>query len=254
MRALIVVALVAAAGVDSAAAQPPGKWPPDSLVNVQVIPKTTQPVQVWGMMRNIAGALGVSCTFCHVGSDSAPLERIDFATDEKRNKRVARQMMRMVQEVNTRLDTIPSRPTPTVTVTCITCHRGVNRPVPLASIIVDAATAAGADSAIRTYRALRDRYYGRDAYDFGEVSLNTAAFRTARAGKINDALELLRLNEQFYPNTATLSIVRGNIALMHADTAAAAAAFREAIRRDPKNDEAHGRLRDIHQTLNMRVR
>jgi len=171
MRALIVVALVAAAGVDSAAAQPPGKWPPDSLVNVQVIPKTTQPVQVWGMMRNIAGALGVSCTFCHVGSDSAPLERIDFATDEKRNKRVARQMMRMVQEVNTRLDTIPSRPTPTVTVTCITCHRGVNRPVPLASIIVDAATAAGADSAIRTYRALRDRYYGRDAYDFGEVSL-----------------------------------------------------------------------------------
>src|SRR6185503_4001408 len=178
MRA-VMIALMAVAGFDSAKAQPPGKWPPDSLVNVQVIPKTTQPVQVWGMMRNIAGALGVSCTFCHVGSDSAPLERIDFATDEKRNKRVARQMMRMVQEVNNRLDTIPSRPTPTVTVTCITCHRGVNRPVPLPSIIVEAATAAGADSAIRTYRALRDRYFGRDAYDFGEVSLNTAAFRTA---------------------------------------------------------------------------
>ena len=218
MRTFIVIALVAAGAVDSAAAQPPGKWPPDSLVNVQVIPRTTQPVQVWGMMRNIAGALGVSCTFCHVGSDTAPLERIDFATDEKRNKRVARQMMRMVQEVNNRLDTIPSRPTPTVAVTCITCHRGINRPVALANIIVETATAAGADSAIRTYRALRDRYYGRDAYDFGEVSLNTAAFRTARVGKINDALELLRLNEQFYPNSAALSIVRGNIALMHADT------------------------------------
>ena len=112
MRALII-ALVAASCFDSAEAQPPGKWPPDSLVNVQVIPKKTQPVQVWGMMRNIAGALGVSCTFCHVGSDSAPLERIDFATDEKRNKRVARQMMRMVQEVNSRLDTIPARPTAT---------------------------------------------------------------------------------------------------------------------------------------------
>ena len=55
--------------------------------------------------------VGVSCTFCHVGSDSAPLERIAFATDEKRKKRVARQMMRMVQEVNNRLDTIPVRPT-----------------------------------------------------------------------------------------------------------------------------------------------
>ena len=100
----------------------------------------------------------------------------------------------------------------------------------------------------RAYRALRERYYGRDAYDFGEVSLNSAAFRTARAGKIDDALALLRLNEQLYPNTAALSIVRGNIMLMRADTASAAAAFREAIRRDPTNDEARGRLRDIRQT------
>jgi cytochrome c-type biogenesis protein CcmH/NrfG len=69
----------------------------------------------------------------------------------------------------------------------------------------------------------------------------------ARAGKIDDALAVLRLNERLYPNTAALSIVRGNIALMRADTAAAATAFREAIRRDPKNDEARGRLRDIHQ-------
>jgi len=248
MRSVAVVALALLSVAGRAYAQPPGKWPPDSLVNVQVIPKTTRPVQVWGMMRNIAGGLGVSCTFCHVGTDTTPLERIDFASDQKRNKLVARQMMRLVQEVNHRLDTIPARPAPTVVVTCETCHRGVNRPVPLAAIITEAATAAGADSAIRVYRSLRDRYYGRDAYDFGELSLNAAAFRTARAGKIDDGLALLRLNEEFYPNTAALSIVRGNIALMHADTAAAAAAFREAIRRDPKNDEARGRLRDIRQT------
>jgi len=247
MRTLII-ALGALAGVGRAEAQAPGKWPPDSLVNVQVIPKTTSPMQVWGMMRNIAGSLGVSCTFCHVGSDSAPLERIDFASDQKRNKVVARQMMRLVQEVNSRLDTIPARPTPALGVTCATCHRGVNRPVPLATIIFETATAAGSDSAIRVYRALRDRYYGRDAYDFGELSLNTAAYRTARAGKIDDGLALLQLNEQLYPNTAALSIVRGNIALMRADTAGAAMAFRQAIRRDPKNDEARGRLRDIRQS------
>ena len=91
-------------------AQPPGKWPPDSLVNVQVFAKNTSPVQVWGTMRNIAGGLGVSCTFCHVGKDDAELAQIDFASDEKRNKLVARQMMRMVQEVNRRIDTIPGRP------------------------------------------------------------------------------------------------------------------------------------------------
>ena len=112
-------------------AQPPGKWPPDSLVNVQVFAKNTPVVQVWGQMRNIAGGLGVECTFCHVGLEGARLEQIDFASDQKRNKLVARQMMRMVQEVNRRIDSIPSRPTPGVTVSCVTCHRGVSRPVPL---------------------------------------------------------------------------------------------------------------------------
>ena len=228
-------------------AQPPGRWPPDSVINLQVLPKTTSPVQVWGTMRNIAGGLGVACTFCHVGPDTAPLAQIDFASDQKRNKLVARQMMRLVQEVNARLDTIPARPTPVVAVTCATCHRGVSRPVPLAQIITEAATAAGADSATRLYRAFRDRYYGSDSYDFGEFSLNAAAFRTARAGKLEDGLALLRLNEQFYPNAASVSIIRGNIALMRADTTAAAASFREALRRDPSNDEARGRLRDIRR-------
>jgi hypothetical protein len=153
--------------------------------------------------------------------------------------------MRMVQDVNRRLDSIPARPTPSVTVTCATCHRGVSRPVPLATIIAETATAAGADSAIRAYRSLRDRHYGRDAYDFGEVSLNTAAFRTARAGKIDDALALLRVNEELFPRASALYITRGNISLMRADTTAAAAAFSEAMRRDPADDEARGRLRAI---------
>lgn len=31
------------------------------------------------MMRNITGALGVRCQFCHVGEEGMPLERFDFA-------------------------------------------------------------------------------------------------------------------------------------------------------------------------------
>lgn len=244
MRTLALVAALCTT-LSRLDAQPPGKWPPDSLVNVQVFAKNTSPVQVWGTMRNIAAGLGVSCTFCHVGQETAELAQIDFASDEKRNKLVARQMMRMVQEVNRRVDSIPGRPSPGVQVTCTTCHRGVNRPVPLFQIIGDAAVAAGADSAIRLYRSLRDRYYGRDSYDFGENTLNSAAFRTGRAGKPDDGLSLLRFNEGMFPNSAALSIIRGNVSLMKGDTTAAANAFREAIRRDPKSDEARGRLRDI---------
>ena len=42
-----------------AGGQAPGKFPPDSLVNLKVIPKTTPVMQVVGQMRNITGDLGL---------------------------------------------------------------------------------------------------------------------------------------------------------------------------------------------------
>jgi hypothetical protein len=225
--------------------QPPGRWPPDSLVNLQVFPRTTPVMEVIGAMRNATFALGVRCQFCHVGEEGMPLERFDFASDEKRTKLVARQMMRMVQEINRRLDPLPGRAAGGLEVSCATCHRGVTRPQPLSTLIADGALAAGSDSAARAYRALRERFHGRDAYDFGEGSLNTAAFRLGRAGKYDDAFALLRLNEEMFPKSSGMYVFRGNINLMKGDTTAAEAAFREALARDPSNNEARGRLRAI---------
>jgi hypothetical protein len=228
-------------------AQAPGKWPPDSLLNLKVFPKSTPVMDLVGTMRNFAGGLGVRCQFCHVGEEGKPLGTFDFASDEKRTKKVAREMIRMVQEINRRLDTLPERKQDGLQVSCITCHRGVSRPVPLFTIMVDAATAAGADSAVRAYRALRQEYHGRDAYDFGESSLNIAAFRLGRAGKFEEAFALLRLNEELFPGSSGMYVFRGNVSLMRGDTVAAAAAYREAIRRDSTNGEARGRLRNIGQ-------
>src|SRR5882762_5291051 len=196
MNARPVVFLLAALAVPAALrAQAPGKFPPDSLVNVKIIPKNTPVMQVVGMMRNFAGALGVRCHFCHVGQEGMPLGQFDFAKDEKRTKLTARQMMRMVEEVNRRLDTLPehAQMTSHVEVTCQTCHRGVSRPMPLEQLIQEPSTSAGADSAARAYRALRERYYGRASYDFGEPTLDLAAFRLARAGKYDEAFAILRL-------------------------------------------------------------
>jgi len=130
-------------------------------------------------------------------------------------------------------------------VTCATCHRGVSRPAPLSTLLIEAGTSGGADSAVHLYRTLREQYYGRAAYDFGESSLNTAAFRLARANHLDDALKLLALNEEYFPSSSGLSVFRGNIYLMRGDTASATTAFREAIKRDTTNGEARGRLRTI---------
>jgi photosynthetic reaction center cytochrome c subunit len=245
MRAILAGVALASVVVIPAAGQVSGKWPPDSLVNVRVIPKSTPVMQVVGQMRNITGDLGVRCQFCHVGEEGKPLEQFDFPSDEKRTKLVARQMMLMVQEINRRLDSLPSRPTPLLQVTCGTCHRGTSRPVPLFALMLETSQSAGTDSAVRAYRALRQRYYGRDAFDFGEPSLNIAAFRLGQAKKFDEAFALLRLNEEYYPASSGMYVFRGNINLMRSDTSAAEAAFREAIRRDSTNNEARGRLRAI---------
>jgi hypothetical protein len=246
LRSFCRGSVLTALGISSVAhAQAPGKWPPDSLVNTQVFPHSTPVTQLWGQMRNAAFGLGVECTYCHMGGAGAPLAQIDFISDDKRNKLVARQMFRMVDEINRRLDSIPGRPKSLVRVTCETCHRGVARPVPLLTIISDAAIAASADSAIATYNSLRARYYGRDAYDFSEPTLTSAAFLVGRAGKYADAFRLLDLNERLFPNSSPMSVIRGNIHLMRRDTTSAEAAFREALRRNPANDEARGRLRAI---------
>jgi hypothetical protein len=231
----------------AALAQAPGHFPPDSLINVKVIPKSTPVPQVIGMMRNFTGALGVRCPFCHVGQEGQPLGTFDFAKDDKRTKLTARQMMRMVEEINRRLDTLPEheRMTSHVEVTCSTCHRGVSRPMPLEQLIQETATTSGVDSASRAYRSLRERYYGRAAYDFGEPTLDVAALRLAHDGKYTEAFAILRLNEEQFPASANAATFRGNISLMKGDTAAAIAAFREAVKRDSTNGEARGRLRQL---------
>ena len=247
MRGVILAGLAVLLLPSWSRAQAPGHWPPDSLINTQVFPHNTPVMQVVGRMRDIAFGLGVRCQYCHVGQEGQDLAQFDFASDQKRTKLVARQMLRMVEEINRRLDTIPRDAGRTaLLVGCATCHHGASRPVPLFTLMTDAAQAGGADSAIRAYRALRERFYGRDTYDFGEPALDIAAFRIARAGKFDDAMAILRLNEEFYPASGNLSVFRGNILLMHGDTNAAVDSYREALRREPVTaGEARVHLREL---------
>lgn len=231
-----------------AAAQSTGKFPPDSLVNVKVLSNRTPVLQVIGTMRNFSGNLGVRCQYCHVGNEDQPLDQFDFASDAKRPKVVAREMMRMVAEINRRLDSLPAGDGARVQVTCNTCHREVSRPIPLSTLIFDEVEKKGLSSAISAYNDLRRRYYGKSSYDFGEFSLNSAAFRLGRAQRFTEAFALLTLNEQNFPNSAAISLFRGNVNLMKGDTAAAEAAFRESLRRDPQYIDARDRLRDIGKT------
>jgi hypothetical protein len=227
-------------------AQVQGKFPPDSFINLKVLPKDIPTRRLLDVMRGFTGALGVRCPFCHVGREGMPLDSFDFASDQKRTKQTARLMLQMVRRIDdSTLTQIPERETPSVAVTCMTCHRGVNRPMPLQDVVRTALEAGGVDSATRAYRRLRTVYYGRAAYDFGEGTLSELAIDLVRNHRLTDAVALLDLNAEFFPQSPGVPFARGDAYLAAGDTAQAVTWYQKALAVDSTFGPARGRLRRL---------
>ena len=76
-------------------------WP-EHAENLQVLPDSTSAEELRHVMESFTRGLGVRCSSCHVGAGS-DFRMWDFASDAKGHKTVARGMMRMAAEINTRL-------------------------------------------------------------------------------------------------------------------------------------------------------
>ncbi len=238
---LTIAALaVAPAGVQAqGGGGPPQQQQPPK--NLQVLPKEMTRGQVVQVMRGVAMSLGVRCEYCHVEGPDKTFQTMDFANDEKETKKTAREMMKMAMDINTKYltGTMGRTLTERTQVRCITCHHGVAKPRTLQSEIVTSYEAGGADSAVAKYRALRERFYGRAAYDFGEMSLVEVADELGRKpDQRRDALKMLQMNLEFYPKSALTFTGLANGSLQMGDTAAAIAAYQKALEIDPENQMA----------------
>jgi hypothetical protein len=128
---LCLAAVTLPAGLLAQTASPgQQKFPPDKFVNLQVFPKDTKPDVLIQAMKNFTRDLGVRCQHCHVGKEGLPLEQFDFPSDAKPQKNIARNMVRMSGEINSRITKdMPDAPAQGYQVTCYTCHRGAVHPV-----------------------------------------------------------------------------------------------------------------------------
>ena len=93
-----------------------------AATNLQVLPKDWTRPQVQMFMRNFTVGLGVMCNDCHVQ---------DRASDEKKEKVTARQMLKMTMAINNDfLKDIGEPPAAgALKVSCYTCHRGQRKPI-----------------------------------------------------------------------------------------------------------------------------
>lgn len=91
-----------------------------------MLPAEIPQERLLSIMRNYTAALGVNCTFCHVGQD-CKRETMDFPSDANPHKDIARRMMAMTRRLNEQdfmvTDFTQSK------VTCYTCHRGSAEPL-----------------------------------------------------------------------------------------------------------------------------
>jgi tetratricopeptide (TPR) repeat protein len=193
-------------------------------------------------MREIATELGLRCHNCHVGPDN--LEGMDFASDEKPTKQVAREMLRMVESVGAVVKKLPARDEPRQGLSCFTCHRGAQRPPErLDVLLARSAQANGVDAALDRYRELRREHASDGQYDFSPRGLGIAASRLLEAGRTDDALAFARLNVESHADVSLVHSQLGQILMRQGDRAGALASFQKALKLDPANAAAQRGLK-----------
>ena len=239
MRPIVVcltVALIAAPNIAQSQI-------PEKFTNLQFFPKDIARDTLVAKMRGITAALGIRCNYCHTGGNGQGLEGVDFASDDKVQKKKAREMMNIAKRINTELLTnLPDRESPAVNVECVTCHRGLPVPRTLARALVDVAMTKGADSAVAFYRKARTDHPDDGVYDLTERSVSQAATTLVESTKVAEAIALLDVNAELFPKSArTLNQLAGaHEAAGHKD--AAIEAYKKVLAVAPNDRQARQRL------------
>ena len=172
----------------------------------------------------------------------------DFHKDDKDNKRTARIMMRMADSINMRfLASIPERDNPPTNVNCSTCHRGLSKPTTIENVLLAATERSGVDSAIARYRVLRnDMASGR--YNFGEQPVGEVARRLGLQGKHADAIKLLEMLQEFYPNSVNIDFQIAELQIAAGNRDAAIARYRAVLTKNPNDRRAQQALQRLGVT------
>ena len=122
-----VIALFAVSTIGAAATV--NKPPEEQYKNLEVLPKNISSKDLQEIMTDdFESDLGVNCDFCHAPANDG--HSLDYASDAKPEKEIARAMMRMTIDLNKKYFKLkhPVLGSSELVVTCNTCHKGVAFP------------------------------------------------------------------------------------------------------------------------------
>ena len=223
---------------------------PDHYTNLTVLPKTISKEDLMNVMRNFTEGLGVRCNFCHVGDEGKPLSTYDFSSDDKDNKKEARVMLKMVNNINENyLSELKKFGGGNVMqVKCITCHHGLREPKTLAQELNGVIRRKSIDDAISTYHDLYKQYYGGFAYNFKDNSLAELTHMLIEEKNYDAAIKISNLNIEQYPNSGLAYFSLGEAYEASGDKAKAIDNVKKSLELSPGNFMFNRKLQQLQSS------
>lgn len=218
---------------------------PDKFTNLKILPKSISKDDLITTMRGFSTGLGVRCNYCHASVDSTKGRGLDFASDAKKEKVIARNMMTMVSAINTSYIAKAGIQSP-AQVGCVTCHHGIQKPQTLTDALKATVAKDSLAAAQQQYKDLRAKYYGTGAYDFSPRSLQSLAEWLAHDKKdLDGAIVIANMSIEQDPKDPDNYSVLGMIQAEKGDKTAAIESVKHALELDPQNHQAQDILKQL---------
>ena len=96
-----------------------------------------------------------------------------------------------------------------------------------------AVTEKGVEEAISIYTDLRTDH--KDEYDFGEDQLNSLGYQLLEARMFKEAIEILRLNAEMFPDSFNVYDSLGEAYLADGNIQSALENYKKSVERNPEN-------------------
>jgi hypothetical protein len=126
LGAILAVATIVTLGATLGFTPVTNSNPEGEFKNLKVLPKDISREALDSIMGEFSISLGVHCNFCHARKADTTQKGLDFASDKKMEKEIARNMYKMTASINATYFNWKnsSRPDTIHYVVCYTCHRG----------------------------------------------------------------------------------------------------------------------------------
>src|SRR5262245_46305369 len=253
-NAIVLATVLFAASIAVSAQGQGGAAPqPNGFTNLQVWPADTPRPVILNFMNAFNRSLGITCDYCHVQRDG----KFDFASDEKREKRVARKMILFRDSINVELaaivdkpvtagpTSVEARPGAPTRVLCASCHHGLPIPAPLGEVTSEAEKNGGGAAGLAKFKELRAKFYGGQQYDFTESALVQIATTALNQKRPDDAMRYLQANLEYFPKSSQTYQAMAQVKNTKSDKAGAIKDLETAVQLDPQNNQAKNQLQQL---------